>query len=89
MMFLSNQMLIIMQFNLNKENEDIYLSTLRIYDIQVEAEFFKKILYDYIDMPKFKRELTVFQKTAKELEKAISKKRKVEIKFKDESQSSS
>ncbi len=74
----------VIQFNLNKENEDIYLSTLRIYDIQVEAEFFKKILYDYIDMPKFKRELTVFQKTAKELEKAISKKRKVEIKFKDE-----
>ncbi len=35
-------------------------------------------------MPKFKRELTVFQKTVKELEKAISKKRKVEIKFKDE-----
>ncbi len=74
----------IMQFNLNKENEDIYMSTLRIYNIQVEAEFFRKILYDYIDMPKFKRELTVFQKTVKELEKAMSKKRKIEIKFKGE-----
>lgn len=74
----------VIQFNLNKENEDIYLSTLRLYDIQVEAEFFKKILYDYIDMPKFKRELTVFQKTVKEINKAINKKRKVEIKFKDE-----
>lgn len=74
----------VIQFNLNKENEDIYLSTLRIYDIQVEAEFFKKILYDYIDMPKFKRELTIFRGTAKEIDKAISKKKKVEIKFKDE-----
>ena len=69
----------IMQFNLNKDNEDIYMSTLRIYNVQVEAEFFRKILYDYIDMPKFKRELTVFQKTVKELEKAMSKKRKIEI----------
>ncbi len=74
----------IIQFNLNKENEDIFLSTLRIYNIQVEAEFFKKILYDYIDMPKFKRELIVFQKTVKDLEKAMCKKKKVEIKFKDE-----
>ena len=67
-----------MQFNLNKDNEDIYMSTLRIYNIQVEAEFFRKILYDYIDMPKFKRELIVFQKTVKELEKAMSKKKKIE-----------
>ena len=29
----------VIQFNLNKENEDIYLSTLRAYDIQAEAEF--------------------------------------------------
>lgn len=74
----------IIQFNLNKENEDIYMSTLRIYDVQVEAEFFRKILYDYIDMPKFKRELMIFQKTVKEIEKAISKKKKIEIKFKNE-----
>ena len=74
----------IIQFNLNKDNEDIYLSTLRIYNIQVEAEFFKKILYNYIDMPKFKRELTVFQKTVKYIDKAINKRKKIEIKFKDE-----
>lgn len=74
----------IIQFNLNKRNEDLYMSTLRLYNVDVEAEFFKKIFYDYIDIPKYKREKLIFKDTVEELKKSIDKRKKVEIKFKEE-----
>ncbi len=71
------------QFNLNKKNEKIYDSTLRMYGVDVEAEFLRNIFYDYIDAPKYKRELSIFNETVKEIEIAIKKAKKIEIIFGD------
>lgn len=72
------------QFNLNKKNSLIYESTLRLYNVSVEAEFIRNIFYDYIDAPKFKRELLIFNETVKEIEIAIKKSKKIEIVFGDQ-----
>ncbi len=74
----------VIQFNLNIANEDLYVSTLRMYGIQVETEFFKRILYNYIDMPKYKRERIIFSETVKKIEYAGHKELKVEVKYKNE-----
>ena len=67
------------QFNLNKKNQQIYDSTLKMYGIAVEAEFFRNIFYDYIDAPKYKRELLIFAETVREIELAIKKNKKMVI----------
>lgn len=72
------------QFNLNKKNSLIYESTLRLYDVEVEAEFLRNIFYDYIDTPKYKRELLIFNETVNEIEVAIKKSKKIEIIFADQ-----
>ncbi len=75
------------QFNLNKKNQQIYDSTLKMYGIAVEAEFFRNIFYDYIDAPKYKRELLIFAETVREIELAIKKSKKIEIIFGDNKES--
>ena len=58
---------------MNKDNCELYLSILRMYETQVESEFWKRVLYNYIDMPKYKRELIVFQDIVNQIEYSIKK----------------
>lgn len=74
----------IIQFNLNKDNCELYVSILRMYETQVESEFWKRVLYNYIDMPKYKREMIIFQDTIDQIEYAIKKNLKIEVKYKGE-----
>ncbi len=74
----------IIQFNLNKDNEDLYFSILKMYNMQSEAEFWKRVLYNYIDMPKYKRERVIFKDTVKQIESAANKALKIEAKYKNE-----
>ncbi len=74
----------VIQFNLNKDNCELYLSILRMYETQIEAEFWKRVLYNYIDMPKYKRELIVFQDIVNQIEYSIKKNIKIEAKYKGE-----
>lgn len=73
----------IIQFNLNKKNKEIYYDFLVENKIQVEADFIRKLIYNYISQSKNNRELFVFNETINRISYAIENKRLIRIRFKD------
>ena len=69
------------QFNLSKENEDIFFDVLREKKASTEAEFMRDIFFTYINNLKFKREEIIFNNTFKQIREAIKNNIKIGIKY--------
>lgn len=73
----------IIQFNLNKRNYKIYYDFLCEKNIQVEADFFRKLVYKYANQSRKNREIFIFKSNIDRLEIGIKEKRKTKIHFND------
>ena len=69
------------QFNLSKENEDIFFDVLREKKADTEAELMRDIFFTYINNLRFKREEIIFNNTFKQIREAIKNNIKIGIKY--------
>jgi len=69
------------QFNLSKENEDIFFDVLREKKASTEAELMRDIFFTYINNLRFKREEIIFYNTFKQIREAIKNNKKIGIKY--------
>lgn len=73
----------IIQFNLNKNNREVYYSFLQERGIQNESEFFRKIISKYVNQSKMKREFFIFQESCKKINFSIKENQIMFISFQD------
>lgn len=73
----------IIQFNLNTTNEEIYFKVLKEQEMETEAEYFRSIIFDYLSIPRYKREEILFSNHFKTIREAIGKNKRLNIKYKD------
>ncbi|WP_294704165.1 WYL domain-containing protein [uncultured Fusobacterium sp.] len=73
----------VIQFNLNKSNREIYYDILSEQNIQVEAEFIRRMIYKYINQSKSSRELFLYQEIVQRIKYAIKNKKIIKISFDD------
>lgn len=73
----------VIQFNLNKENRNIYYEILSEQNIQVEAEFIRKMIYRYTHQSKSSRELFLYSEIIERIKYGIKDKRVLKISFDD------
>lgn len=71
------------QFNLNNRNKSDYYEFLKEKEIQVEAEFFRKLFCTYGSFSKRKRELFIFQEIFNKIQYGIKNNRLIKLTFKD------
>ena len=71
----------VMQFNLNKSNEEIFMDTLIRNKIETEAEYWRNIFFTYINNLRYKREEILFEKNFKNIEQALKDGNKIKIKY--------
>ena len=71
----------VIQFNLNKSNEEIFMDTLIRNKIETEAEYWRNIFFTYINNLRYKREEILFEKNFKNIEKALKDGNKIKIKY--------
>ena len=71
----------VIQFNLNKSNEEIFMDTLIRNKIETEAEYWRNIFFTYINNLRYKREEILFKKNFKNIEKALKDGNKIKIKY--------
>ncbi|WP_410208917.1 WYL domain-containing protein [Fusobacterium sp.] len=77
---------VVIQFNLNKKNKEIYYDFLKEHNIQVEADFIRKLIHKYINQPKSTRELFIFKDNVNRLKYSIENKKIIKIRFNDKRQ---
>ena len=73
----------VIQFNLNKTNEEIFMDTLIRNKIETEAEYWRNIFFTYINNLRYKREEILFEKNFKNIEKAIKDKKYIDEVYKN------
>jgi len=71
----------IIQFNLNKENEDFYTEVYNRSDFETEASLIRTLIYGYISQSKVIRERFIFEKLIGRIQRGIKSKKKIKIKF--------
>ncbi|WP_426709746.1 WYL domain-containing protein [Cetobacterium sp. SF1] len=71
----------IVQFNLNKGNDELYDVILKEHGVQNEAEFFRDLFFQYLDNPRYIREKILFSENFTKIDEAIKGKRKLNIKY--------
>ena len=71
----------IVQFNLNKENEDFYTEVYNRSEFETEASLIRTLIYGYISQSKVIRERFIFEKLIGKIERGIKDKKKIKIKF--------
>jgi transcriptional regulator len=71
----------VIQFNLNKKNEEIFMDTLIRNKIQTEAEYWRNIFFTYINNLRYKREEILFENKFKDIREAIKIEKKIKIKY--------
>ena len=71
----------IIQFNLNKLNEEFYDTVLKEHSVQNESEFLRNLFLRYISNPRHIREKIVFANIVKSIDLAMKEKKKISIKF--------
>ncbi len=74
----------IIQFNLNKSNDDLYYTILKEHNVENEAEFFRNLFFKYLDNPRYLREKILFSNIISTINLAIEKKKKINIKYNGE-----
>lgn len=72
-----------LQFTLNNANQDLFAAICDSLHLNNKAEYFRNILYTYCNQPKYMRERVLFSESLLNIERAISVKRKLKIKYKD------
>lgn len=72
-----------LQFNLNKNNLDIYEFIPRDPS-KTDADFFRNLFTTYVNRPQYHREKVLFKRTVNILESAILERKKVRIRYYDE-----
>lgn len=78
----------IIQFNLNKKNKNIYYDILFENNIQIEAEFIRKMIYRYTYQSKSSRELFLYRDIVDRLKYSIKNRRVIKINFDDDRKTS-
>ena len=71
----------IIQFNLNKKNEEIFMDTLIRTKVEIEAEYWRNIFFTYINNLRYKREEILFENKFKDIREAIKTEKKIKIKY--------
>jgi transcriptional regulator len=71
----------VIQFNLNKKNEEIFMDTLIRNKIQTEAEYWRNIFFTYINNLRYKREEILFENKFKDIREGIKTEKKIKIKY--------
>ena len=71
----------VIQFNLNKKNEEIFMDTLIRNKIQTEAEYWRNIFFTYINNLRYKREEILFENKFKDIRAGITAEKKIKIKY--------
>lgn len=71
----------IIQFNLSKQNEEMYIKVLQEHDILVEAEYMRNVLFTYINNPRYLREEMLFSENFQLVREAIEQKKKINVKY--------
>ncbi|MEG0236506.1 MAG: WYL domain-containing protein [Cetobacterium sp.] len=74
----------IIQFNLNKLNDELYYIVLKEHEVQNEAEFFRNIFFKYLDNPRYIREQILFFEIFEKIESALKERKKINIKYNGE-----
>lgn len=69
------------QFNLNKENDEMYDTILKEHGVQNEAEFFRDLFFKYLNNPRYIREEILFHKIFKKINLALEENRKINISY--------
>lgn len=73
----------VIQFNLNKLNKETYYEILSEQNIQVEADFIRKMIYRYVNQAKSSRELFIYKEIVQRIKYAIKESRCLKISFDD------
>lgn len=85
----------VIQFNLNKKNEELFIEGLRKVqrdnNLKCEnqlsdAEYIRNIFFNYLNNPKDKRERIIFNENVKEIQEAIKNRNKIKIKYQKNSE---
>lgn len=71
----------VIQFNLNKKNEEIFMDTLIRNKIEIEAEYWRNIFFTYINNLRYKREEILFENKFKDIREGIKAEKKIKIKY--------
>jgi len=71
----------VIQFNLNKKNEEIFMDTLIRNKVEIEAEYWRNIFFTYINNLRYKREEILFENKFKDIRGAIKTEKKIKIKY--------
>ena len=71
----------VIQFNLNKKNEEIFMDTLIRNRVEIEAEYWRNIFFTYINNLRYKREEILFENKFKDIREAIKIEKKIKIKY--------
>ena len=69
----------IIQFNLNKNNRNIYYDILAEQKIQIEADFIRKMIYRYTHQSKSSRELFLYEDIVNRIKYGIKNKRVLKL----------
>lgn len=78
----------VIQFNLNKNNKNIYYDILAEQKIQIEADFIRKMIYRYTHQSKSSRELFLYGEIVNRIKYGIKNKRAIKLTFDDERKTS-
>ena len=71
----------VIQFNLNKKNEEIFMDTLIRNKVEIEAEYWRNIYFTYINNLRYKREEILFENKFKDIREGIKAEKKIKIKY--------
>lgn len=72
---------VIFQFNLNKENDEMYLTVLRQHGGLQDADYLRRLVFTYSNNPRHKRERILFYDYFKLIEKSIDENKKLNIMY--------
>ena len=71
----------VLQFNLNKNNDEIFMDTFVRSRVETEAEYWRNIIFTYINNLRYKREEILFEKIFRKIKEGMESKRKIKIKY--------
>lgn len=69
------------QFNLNKINEEMFFKVLKEQNYESESEYMRDVILTYINNPRYIREEILFSQNFIDIQNAIEKNRKLNIKY--------
>lgn len=74
----------VIQFNLNKNNSELFDTVIKEHMVDNEANFFRNLFLEYLDNPRYLREKILYFDIFEKIENAIKENRKINIKYRGE-----